>query len=150
MEITQASLLYRMRKGLAAAVQDYAQDWSRQNQIAAEVKIRSERRLELDIEQTAFRIMQEALANISRHSAADIVEILLDYRPQSLELRIADNGRGYDTEMTSPGIGLQSMRERAESLGGTLTISSSTGAGTAVSASLPLSAGTNLEDESHG
>ena len=137
-------------KGLAAAVRDYAEDWSRQSQIKAEVKIRSEKRAALDIEQAVFRIMQEALANVTRHSAADRVEITLDYKPEALALKITDNGRGFDVDKIQPRVGLQSMRERAESLGGSLTVSSSLDAGTIVTATMPLGSRVSMENESHG
>ena len=83
-------------------------------------------------------------------SAAQMVEITLDYKPEVLALKIADNGRGFDPDKIQPGVGLQSMRERAESLGGSLTITSSPEAGTIVTAIMPLESQTSLENETHG
>ena len=125
-------------KGLSVAVRDYANEWSHQNRITAEVRIQGERSLPLEIEQTVFRIMQEALANVTRHSEADSVEITLAYDTDALTLKITDNGQGFDKENLVPGFGLSSMKERAQALGGTLTVDSSQGAGTIVFTSVPV------------
>jgi NarL family two-component system sensor histidine kinase LiaS len=125
-------------KGLAVAVRDYADEWSLQNRTTAEVRIQGERELPLEIEQTVFRIMQEALANVTRHSDADSVEITIAYDPDTLTLMIMDDGQGFDKENMVPGFGLHSMKERAQSLGGTLTVDSSQGTGTIVITSVPV------------
>jgi NarL family two-component system sensor histidine kinase LiaS len=125
-------------KGLAVAVRDYADEWSLQNRTTAEVRIQGERELPLEIEQTVFRIMQEALANVTRHSDANSVEITIAYDPDTLTLMIMDDGQGFDKENMVPGFGLHSMKERAQSLGGTLTVDSSQGTGTIVITSVPI------------
>jgi NarL family two-component system sensor histidine kinase LiaS len=69
-------LIHEMRpaalegKGLPAALSDYAADWSRRSEIPAEVHVRGERETPLEIEQALFRVAQEALANVARHSGA--------------------------------------------------------------------------------
>jgi len=80
-------------KGLAAALQGYGQDWSRQNEIEIDIRLQGERPLPLDIEQAVFRIVQEALANVARHSNADKVEIRMVYTSRELTCTIRDNGR---------------------------------------------------------
>ena len=71
------------------------------------------------VEQTLFRVAQEALANISRHSGATAAEIHLAYEAQQVTLTIADNGHGFQVgTVNGKGLGLRSMRERVESFGG--------------------------------
>jgi NarL family two-component system sensor histidine kinase LiaS len=120
-------------KGLAAALRDYVADWSRQNQISAEVRVQGERPLPLVVEQTLFRVAQEALANISRHSAATTAEVHLACGTHQVNLTISDNGQGFEPATTNgKGIGLRSMRERVESLGGHLAIESAPQGGTQI------------------
>jgi signal transduction histidine kinase len=92
-----------------------------------------------------FGIVQEAVANAGRHSGAEAVSINLRSVDGMLELRVADNGRGFGDEdplgPSEPGhLGLAMMRERAELLGGSLDIESS-GRGTRVLVSVPLENG---------
>lgn len=122
-------------QGLAAALRHYVTDWARQNKIEAEVRVQGERPLPLVVEQTLFRVAQEALANISRHSAATAAEVHLAYSAGQVNLTIADNGRGF--QVNSPngkGLGLRSMRERVEALGGDLNIQSEPARGTRLTA----------------
>ena len=85
-----------------------------------------------------FRIMQEAMNNISKHSKADVVRLSLKKRDGRIELTIQDNGVGFDPErvlaLEGPrrGFGLSSMTERAEFSGGSLTIDSVKGKGTTI------------------
>jgi NarL family two-component system sensor histidine kinase LiaS len=137
-------------KGLATAVREYGALWSRQSGIKHDVRISGERTLPLVIEQTLFRIMQEALANVSRHSEASNVAIGLDYVNGHISLTVADDGRGFDINGEQTGIGLVSMRERAEVLGGTLSIESSLNKGTTILCTIPVTASdTNGQEEAH-
>ncbi len=81
-----------------------------------------------------YRICQEALNNIAKHTRASKVEIEVRHAPDGLELQVRDNGRGFVTsELTASGhYGLSMMRERAEAAGGSLTIASQVGQGTLV------------------
>ncbi len=87
-----------------------------------------------------FRIIQEALNNVARHSEADSVSLSLERRGENLILTIKDNGLGFDQRKISPianfgrGLGLVSMKERASLSGGSLTIRSVSGTGTQVKA----------------
>jgi NarL family two-component system sensor histidine kinase LiaS len=126
-------------KGLASAVREYAADWSRQNGIAVEVLVQRERSLPLDIEQTVFRTVQEALANVARHSQASSVEIGLAYTKLAITCTISDDGLGFAPDKKRGGFGLLSMQERANALGGTLTVESVVGTGTRISFAVPLS-----------
>ena len=125
-------------KGLATALQDYSQDWSRQNETELEIRLQGERPLPLEIEQTVFRIVQEALANVARHSNADKVEVELVYTSKKLTCTIRDNGCGFDPTQTLQGFGIRSMQERAKTLGSQLNLESVVGEGTFVTLTLKL------------
>jgi NarL family two-component system sensor histidine kinase LiaS len=125
-------------KGLAAALGEYSDEWSRQNGITAELHVQHQRSLPLEIEQTIFRIVQEALANVTRHSNASQVDIDLIYNNGIVSCKIQDNGVGFDPETNETGFGLRSMDERARSLGGELVIESNKGGGTTISISIPI------------
>ena len=85
-----------------------------------------------------FRIAQESLTNIARHAHAQHVSLSLHCHQHDVTLLIADDGDGYDTTQQKGGLGIFGMRERAELLGGDLTISSEQGKGTTVDVYLPL------------
>lgn len=125
-------------KGLAAALQDYVKDWSRRAEIEAEFHVRGQREAPLEVEQGLFRVAQEALANVARHSGAGHAEVDLAYDAHSARLRVADDGRGFDPAAPSDGFGLQSMRERLASLGGRVSVESAPGKGTRVECACPL------------
>ncbi|MBW8012890.1 MAG: sensor histidine kinase [Chloroflexi bacterium] len=134
-------------KGLASAVREYSDDWSRQNEIKVEVRIQSERSLPLELEQAVFRILQEALANAARHSQASNLEISLVYTKQDITCTIKDDGIGFNHDTEQPGFGLRSMQERANALGGAFAIESSPGNGTSLSFTLPLKFSPEIEKE---
>ncbi|MEU7516330.1 histidine kinase [Streptomyces sp. NPDC042898] len=90
---------------------------------------------------TVYRIVQESLTNIARHSAAATASVRIDYRPDALAVRIDDDGGGADpaTATTStPGVGLLGMRERVTVLGGRLRAEPRGEGGFTVQAELPL------------
>jgi NarL family two-component system sensor histidine kinase LiaS len=126
-------------KGLAGALRDYVRGWSQSAEIAAEVHVRGEREVPLQVEQALFRVVQEALANVARHSGAKRAEVDLIYAAATLTLRVSDDGRGFDpADDRDQGFGLQSMRERMEGLGGRVSIESAPGEGTRVTCVCPL------------
>jgi len=84
-----------------------------------------------------YRVLQEALNNVSRHSGARDAWIWLRYSPDSLELEVEDHGTGFVPEKLQRGIGLVAMRERAELIGGTLTISPWPQGGTKILLQIP-------------
>jgi NarL family two-component system sensor histidine kinase LiaS len=125
-------------KGLGAALRDYCADWSRQSGILAALRLFGEQHTPLAVEQALFRVAQEALANVARHSGAAAVDVHLAWTEQQLCLSVEDNGHGFcAAEADGAGIGLRSMRERVEGLGGTLLVGSSS-SGTSLSACLPI------------
>jgi NarL family two-component system sensor histidine kinase LiaS len=125
-------------QGLAAALREMLQRWSQQSKIPSSISVREERRLPLNVEQTLFRVAQEALSNVARHSRASAVSVLLEYQPGQVCLSVADNGVGYAPDgPAAAGYGLHSMSERLAAVGGTLRIQPGEEGGTVVSAAAP-------------
>ncbi len=87
-----------------------------------------------------FRIAQEALANVGRHARATHVTVTLDSTERSLQLRIEDDGIGFDTGQPGGGMGLGNMRSRAAAIGGTIAVTTEPGKGTLVRLSVPRAA----------
>lgn len=126
-------------KGLAAALREYTARWSEGAEIPSDVHAQGERETPLEVEQALFRVAQEALANVAKHSRATHVEIDLIFTADTLTLRVADDGRGFDTSQSpGGGFGLQSMRERLAKLGGHVNVESAPGKGTRVTCVCPL------------
>lgn len=133
-------------KGLAAALQHYTTTWSRQQDITTDVQVpTTPRLLPPALEEALLRVAQEALSNIVRHGQASFVQVKLADIGQQIELTIADNGRGFDPASSNSGVGLHSMRERVEALGGTLLIESQPGHGTRLNARCPYQASPSQE-----
>ena len=122
-------------KGFVAAVRDLAMQWSHQSGIATQVSVQGELPHAVIVEETLFRIVQEALANVARHSQATRAEIILTFERDTFRLCIGDNGQGFEAaRVQGKGIGLLSMQERMRSLGGTLLVESAPGKGTNITA----------------
>jgi two-component system, NarL family, sensor histidine kinase LiaS len=139
-------------KGLTAAMREYVATWSRQQGITAEMHAVDICAIPLEIEEALWRVAQEALSNIARHSHASKVEVSLTCEQGSVRLAVVDNGQGFDNVATASGVGLHSMQERLQALGGTLTVQSKTGEGTRVLAQCPytqIPPGFPIEPASH-
>jgi signal transduction histidine kinase len=91
------------------------------------------------VEVAAYRIALEGITNVTRHARAQRCELRLEITPAGLLVQISDDGAGLSPD-TQPGVGLASMRERAEELGGTFQVTGRAGGGTVVTAVLPLNA----------
>jgi signal transduction histidine kinase len=119
-------------KTLATAVREHMEEWSRQNKIPIETNIDSSISLNQQSEQALFRVLQEALANVARHSKADKVTVELSSDENTVTLSIADNGIGFDAKQIARGIGLDSMQERLIAVNGKVDIVSERSKGTGV------------------
>jgi PAS domain S-box-containing protein len=115
-----------------------------QHDIAANIRVLGEqRRLPDDAELALFRIAQEALNNVTKHSEASAVELTVDFRGAEITMTIADNGKGFEvppatSDLAGSGkLGIIGMQERARLLGGTLAVQSEPGAGTSVVVTVP-------------
>ncbi|MFI5208522.1 MAG: sensor histidine kinase [Gemmatimonadales bacterium] len=94
----------------------------------------------ISVAHTAYRIAQEALRNVAKHSGARAAEMSLATTRTTLVLRVSDHGKGLEPGANARGLGLSSMVERAELAKGSLTITSREGEGTTIEANLPLEA----------
>lgn len=125
-------------KGLIVAVKDYAEDWCNRYNIEISTHVRGERAIPLEAEKSIFRIIQEALANVAWHSRAAKVDLVFNFRTDFLLLTIRDDGEGFILEQPrKSGMGLKSMKERAELIGGELVIDSRLGVGTKIRLKYP-------------
>ncbi|HLB13151.1 MAG TPA: GAF domain-containing sensor histidine kinase [Dehalococcoidia bacterium] len=132
--------------GLVHTVREYLEWFSRQNSIQAEVMIEGEpiASLEPSLEIQLIRIVQEALSNVRKHARAQKTWVQFSSANGHLCLAVSDDGQGFDPERVARGLwpqfGLQTMRERAESIGGTFDVSSAPGQGTTVKVTVPKGA----------
>lgn len=94
--------------------------------------------LESEASLELVRVLQEALANTRNHSGARRVEVTLSKKGRRLRAEVRDDGRGFDTDSKSNGVGLSGMRERVLEFGGRLEVHSEPGKGTSVTITLPL------------
>jgi len=125
--------------GLGLTLQGYIEGFARRTGIQATLNRQGELdNLGFDVELAVFRIMQEALSNVQRHSGSPTAAIEISYDGSILRLQITDEGRGIPPGLDRSGVGLGSMRERARLLKGRLAIE--TGAnGTTIQVELPVS-----------
>ncbi|GAA3456410.1 sensor histidine kinase [Dactylosporangium matsuzakiense] len=93
------------------------------------------------VERTAYRIVQEALTNITRHAAATSASVRIDHRPGAVVVRVDDDGTAHPDHPPVPGVGLLGMGERVSALGGRLRAEPRPGGGFTVQAELPVDAG---------
>jgi signal transduction histidine kinase len=101
-------------------------------------------RLSPEVETALYRIAQEALNNVAKHSRARRVEVILERRPDCVLLIVEDDGVGFseaDDGKTRPGYGLVGMQERAALVGASLQIESASGKGTTVLVRMSVPAG---------
>jgi len=132
------------RQELATALPEIAQKIAASAALEAQVKVvGSPRRLQSTTEKNLLRIFQEAMANAAKHAGAQTIQVELRYGNDSLALWVRDDGSGFDTEKIIPlGVGhygLTGMRERAERIGGRMTLKSRVGEGTELLVEVPLS-----------
>ena len=131
--------------GLTSALRWYIEGFAERSKIAASIELAADLpRLPREQELCLFRIAQECLTNIHRHSGSSTALVRLWRTPSEIKMEVGDAGRGFDQEIRSKiasgesaGVGLRGMQERVKQIGGTLGISSN-GTGTSVLVVLPL------------
>ena len=152
--------LRRATAGLRSAIYDLRHEEERPflRSVEALVELNRqaapERRVTLDVERgfpedlpgaagvELLRVLQEALANVRRHSGAENVRVRLLIAGDEALAELADDGRGFEPEEARVGVGLSSMRERVAGLGGGIEVSSRPGEGTRITVRVPLGGGT--------
>ena len=133
--------------GLLPALKWLATALEEQHSIAANIRVLGEqRRLPDEAELALFRIAQEALNNVRKHSGASAVEVTVDFRAGGITMMIADDGDGFElprstSDLAASGkLGIIGMQERVRLLEGTLAVHSEPGAGTRVAVTVPAEA----------
>ena len=129
--------------GLTGALRQQLERFSVETGIQGLSLISPPAALEPFVEVTVFRVVQECLSNVQKHASASEVELRLHETAGGLEATVRDNGRGFDTRGVGSagigdGVGLTSMRERAELIGGRINVLSSPGRGCEVTLFVPL------------
>jgi PAS domain S-box-containing protein len=133
------TLLYELRpstledENLGNLLQELVKSVSARSKIPIGVKIIGEYKFPVKIELGCYRIAQEALNNIIKHSSATKASLVLEVLPEKLYMDINDNGRGFDDKkIASTNLGLTIMRERAKLMGASISIESAPGKGTRI------------------
>ncbi len=130
--------------GLIPMLTEYLHDWSRQTGIAVDLKVGSEEAITLPpvVEVQLIGIIQEAMANVRKHADARRVLASVARERGVARVAIRDDGKGFDPAALARGtngcFGIETMRERAETVGGKLTLVSRPGHGTSVEVELPM------------
>ncbi len=130
--------------GLETTLRDYCEQVSRETGVAVEFNRRKvPAQLTREVASCLYKVAQEALRNIVKHSQAQRATVTLDAANRHIRLRIADNGKGFLlSSLEAPtGLGVASMRERVQLANGKFSITSEPGKGTQVIADLPLDRG---------
>ena len=99
---------------------------------------REEIRLSREVEDTVYRLVQEALNNVARHGETDRAWVEVTEEGETLRVRVADRGEGFDPRISTEGFGLTGMRERVTLAGGTLELESAPGGGTTIVSTIPI------------
>ena len=131
--------------GLASALRWYVEGLTARSEIRVDLQVPDDfDRLHRDLETAIFRVVQECLTNVHRHSGSLVAKIRLSRSANDVQLEVRDEGKGIPAEKLAemasagmPGVGIRGMRERIHQLGGSLEISSG-GKGTAVIVKLPV------------
>lgn len=132
--------------GLVPTLQKYIEKFTAEAGIEVSFQLKGEYKIITDknLALTIFRVIQEALCNIRKHSEAKEAAIRLEFAPLGVAVKISDSGKGFDTSLMKVdkddrrgGFGLFSMNERIELLNGTMQVTSNPGKGTVVSVVLP-------------
>ena len=129
------------KKDLSAALRDTTKRLTAENDVEAVVEVTGPLRpLPLEVETNLLRIGQEAINNAVKHARANRIDVTLNFDTRNVRLSIRDDGRGFDpaAQIADGHFGLIGMRERAEQIGGMLTIDSANERGTQIAIDVPL------------
>jgi signal transduction histidine kinase len=134
-ELTPDSL---QKEGLNATLARQTAAIQARHGLNVQVELCEEPEVPLDVKLLIYRVVQEAFHNVVKHAQASHVDLLLDCQPDFINMTIRDDGRGFDTQASSSGLGLRSMRERVEQVQGVFEIASIPGSGTTIKVHIPL------------
>jgi signal transduction histidine kinase len=126
------------RLGLAGALEALAEELSARGNFEVETEIEIDFALSIEEERAVYRLVQESLSNVLKHSSATRASVSVRLLDGEVVIAVEDDGRGFDTEAVDGGRGLLGMTERTELLGGEIEVSSRPGGGTKVAARVPV------------
>jgi signal transduction histidine kinase len=133
--------------GLATATKSLCQELSRRHNVRIDFIQENVPRMSDDVALCLFRVAQEALTNAIKYAGVQDVSVALRCTQTDIELQVIDSGVGFDLESAGrPGLGLVSMKERLNLVGGQIRIESRPGAGTTVRARVPLESHITRDD----
>jgi PAS domain S-box-containing protein len=127
--------------GLTSAVAQHCREYAETSPAQVDVDVAViPRNLSKDVTTSIYRVLQECLRNITKHSKAEHVTVRLSLESNQIQLQVCDNGIGFDpqNEQVRQGLGLFSMMERIRLVNGKLTVTASPGSGTQVTATVPI------------
>lgn len=129
------------RHGLAKALEGLAEECSARGGLSIDTDIQVDQKLAAEEERVVYRLVQEALNNVLKHSEASSATVSARLDDQKVEIEVSDDGDGFDPGVVDAGRGMTGMRERIELFGGEIAIGSKPGEGTRVFARVPVDAG---------
>ncbi len=124
--------------GLEAAIERHCTELAQRSHVRIDTELRLTERLEPEVETVVYRIVQEALTNAVKSADAKQIDVSVVDVGGVVSLVVADDGRGFDPEGVTKGLGLLGMRERAELVDGKLAITSAPGEGTTIELVVPV------------
>ena len=125
--------------GLNAALERLTGTFGRRTGLKIDLQTSGlEARLPDAVETAVYRIVQESLTNVAKHAGAGTVSVVAQQHPGRAVVVIEDDGRGFDPDGVATGLGLVSMRDRVDLVGGTLRVESTEGVGTTIAVEVPL------------
>lgn len=128
-------------EGLVAALGRLVNALGARYRLEVRLEAGNEPDVSMEVKESLYRITQEAMNNIAKHARAQHVNIQLKVESDALMLEISDDGAGFDASQQFPGhLGMHTMRERAEKVGGIFIIESTPGTGTKIQVTIPLMA----------
>jgi signal transduction histidine kinase/sensor domain CHASE-containing protein len=125
-------------EGLIAGLNKQAEAIQRRYDLNLQIELCDEPEVSIELKLLLFRLVQESLHNIVKHAHANNVKLVLSCTDEYIRLLIQDDGRGFDPQTSSKGLGLHSMRERVEQVEGRFDLKSCPGKGTKISIEIPI------------
>jgi signal transduction histidine kinase len=126
------------KAGLGDLLRQLAEAVMSHKKIDIQINSTNEGRLPLEVKAGLYRLAQEALNNVAKHSRATQASLDLIWEPDCIQLLIRDNGRGFDPEQVAEGLGFSIMRERAADIGARLRFDSTISTGTQILITCPV------------
>jgi signal transduction histidine kinase len=125
--------------GLAPAIERLVDMHRQDTSVAVDLEVQlGDDRLPADVETTMYRIVQEALTNVTKHAGATRISVLVTRTEKAAVLVVEDDGEGFEAARETEGLGLTGMRERVALVGGRLKVETGTRSGTTIAAEIPL------------